>query len=297
LKTTRFLPVLLLSLILLLAGCGGKELRAPLALPPEAGTRVSGPELAGLLAGNTINIEEYGSSAVVELYENGKMYAIKSKNEKNDGSWSTEGDRLCLKFRRWGFGDKICYDVFRKGEEYNLYTDNGVKSSYFTISKGVKYGPAAKGRTGQKQSSGKPVATAMPDVVVEQSGPSIQDTGAATPQNASRDLAMIYRNMSQNCPGCNLQGVNLAGAALSRANLAGANLSRANLGKANLKGANLKGAILSGADLSGADLTGADLAGANLERADLTGANLEQANLKGASTSGAVGIDPGKGLR
>jgi hypothetical protein len=295
--------VLFLSMLLLLAaGCAAKKAENA---PAGEGTRITGAELTALLADNTISIHEYGETAVIEMYGNGKMFAEKSKNEKNEGTWSTKDDKLCLRFKRWGFGDQICYDVFRKGQEYNLYTASGLKSSYFTITQGVKRGQASGKRpatAAQQQPTTQAKATASPDVVEEHAAPvsipAIQETSpAAVPEAASRDLSMIYRGMSQNCPGCNLQGASLAEASLIRANLAGANLSNANLAKANLKWANLKGANLTSADLSGANLAGADLAGANLERADLTGANLEQANLRGASIDGAIGLDLQKAIR
>ena len=303
----RYFSLLSAMLFFLVAGCGiMKETTSTQEkIPAGEGTRILGAELIELLSDNTISIHEYGETAIIEMYANGKMYAVKSKTEKNDGTWSTENERLCLRFKRWGFGDEICYDVFRKGEEYNLYTTSGIKSSYFTITKGVKRGQTGKGAaSGQKQPTRRASATASPDVVVEEpvappvSTPTIQETNqAANPQATSRDLGMIYRGMSQNCPGCNLQGANLAEASLMRANLAGANLSNANMVKANLKWANLKGANLTSADLSGANLAGADLAGANLERADLTGANLEQTNLRGATINGAIGLDLKKAIR
>ena len=303
----RYSFLLLTMLLFLVAGCGTKETKDALEKAPSgAGTRITGEELIKLLSDNTISIYEYGETAIIEMYANGKMYAVKSKTEKNEGVWSTEDDRLCLQFRRWGFGEQICYTVFRKGEEYNLYTSTGLKSSYFTVTKGVKREQAGKtAATAQKQPAKRASATASPDVVIEEpaaappvSTPTIQETNqASNPQAASRDLGMIYRGMSQNCPGCNLQGANLAEASLMRANLAGANLSNANIAKANLKWANLKGANLTSADLSGANLAGADLAGANLERADLTGANLEQANLRGATITGAIGLDLKKAIR
>jgi len=301
----RYYFPLLTMLLFLIAGCGTKEAgNAPDTAPAGDGTRITGAQLIEILSDNTITMHEYGDTATIEMYGNGKMYAVKSKTEKNDGVWSTDNDRLCLKFKRWGFGDEICYDVFRKGEEYNLYTASGIKSSYFTITQGLKRGqPVKNAASAKKQPNKRSSATTSPDVVVEEqvapvSTPTIQETyQTSNPQTASRDLGMIYRGMSQNCPGCNLQGANLAEASLMRANLAGANLTNANLGKANLKWANLKGANLSSADLSGANLAGADLAGANLERADLTGANLEQTNLRGATIEGAIGLDLKKAIR
>jgi hypothetical protein len=296
-------------LLFLVAGCGIMKETASTSekLPAGEGTRVTAAELIDLVSDNTISIHEADETAVIEMYGNGKMYAVKSKTEKNDGKWSTENDKLCLQFKRWGFGEQICYTVFRKGEEYHLYTSTGLKTSYFTITQGVKRGQTGKGTAAaappQKQPSRR-AATPAPDVVIEEpaapptSTPAIQETyQTSNPQAANRDLGMIYRGMSQNCPGCNLQGAYLADASLMRANLAGANLSNANMVKANLKWANLKGANLTSADLSGANLAGADLAGANLERADLTGANLEQTNLRGATITGAIGLDLKKAIR
>ena len=300
-----FLPLTLL--LFLVAGCGimQEETSTSEKTPAGAGTKITGAELIDLLSDNTISIHEYGETAIIAMYASGKMYAEKSKTEKNDGTWATEDDKLCLRFKRWGFGEEICYDVFRKGEEYHLYTESGIKSSYFTITPGVKERPAEKSAASKRrQPSRRTAATTSPDVVVEEpiappvSTPTIQETNqGSSPQAANRDLGMIYRGMSQNCPGCNLQGANLAEASLIRANLAGANLTNATLVKANLKWANLKGANLTSADLSGANLAGADLAGANLERADLTGANLEQANLRGATITGAIGLDLKKAIR
>ncbi len=303
----RYYLLPLAMLLFLVAGCGlmKETTNTPEKAPAGEGTRITGAELIELISDNTISIYEYGDTAIIEMYGNGKMYAVKSKTEKNEGKWSTEDDKLCLQFKRWGFGEEVCYTVFRKGEEYNLYTATGLKSSYFTITKGVKRGQTGKGAAStQKQPAKRASATTSPDVVVEEptappvSTPTIQETNqTSNPQAASRDLGMIYRGMSQNCPGCNLPGANLAEASLMRANLAGANLTNANLAKASLKWANLKGANLTSADLSGANLAGADLSGANLERADLTGANLEQANLKGATINGAIGLDLKKAIR
>jgi len=292
-------------LFLLAAGCAGKGV-APTAETDAAGDgkKMTSAELVELVSDNTIHLQEYGEKATVEMYGNGTLYAVKSKTEKNDGWWSTEEDTLCLKFRRWGYGEKLCYEVFRKGGEYQMYTSSRIRASYFTVSQGVKGKPAAaKANRPARLSQERAAAPMAPDVVEEKplatSTPTIQESAApaANPEAARRDLRMIYRGMSQNCPGCNLPGIDMGGASLMRANLAGANLRNANFSKANLKWANLKGANLSGADLSGANLAGADLAGADLDRADLSGANLEQANLRGANISTAIGLDAQKAIR
>lgn len=300
--------LVLLILLLATAGCGGKNIaQSPESASGTQEKKLSAEELIELVSGNTITMQEYGETATIEMYSNGRLYAVKSKTEKNDGWWSTEGDMLCLKFKRWGYGDQICYDVIRDGNEYKMYTASGVGGSYFTVSPGVKNQPAGKDKpaaAGSRGTQQRTTATESPDVVVEKpapkaSTPTIQESAkpAADPQSAGRDLRMIYRDMSQNCPGCNLPGIDMNGASLIRANLAGANLKNANFSKANLKWANLKGANLAGADFAGANLAGADLAGADITRADFTGANLDQTNLRGTNISEAIGLDPKKALR
>lgn len=293
--------LVILVLLTLLPGCGTKKADDSVAAgqsEPGRGIKVDGAKLAELITDNTIIMQEYGEKATIEMYGNGKLYAVKSANEKNDGWWSIEGDQLCIKFKRWGYGEEACYDAYQKGGRYDLYSKTGLKSSSFTVEEGVKHA-AANSKKSSKRKKRK-VAAAAPDVVMEEeveaptaSAPAIQESTQKSynPQEARRDLRMIYRGMSQNCPGCNLANVDMAGASLMRANLAGANLVNSNFNNANLKWANLKGANLSGADLSGANLAGADLAGANLERADLTDANLEQTNLRGALIDRAIGLN------
>ena len=287
----RLYGLILILLMIVTAGCGIKKSDGDKAVAGD-GKQMTAAELVELLADNTMLLQSYGETATIEMYDGGTLYAVKSKNEKNDGWWSTEGDKLCIRFKRWGYGDKICYDVFRQGKEYRMFTESGMGASSFTVTSGVKHTPGGGVATTVKPTKKVVSSTASPDVVVEGApSPKIQEAARGyDPQTASRDLRMIYRGMSQDCPGCNMPGMDLAGASLPQANLAGANLRGSNFSKANLKGANLKGANLTGADLKGADLTGADLAGADLERADLTGANLTGVNLRGANTGNAVGL-------
>ncbi|MFZ5774908.1 MAG: pentapeptide repeat-containing protein [Thermodesulfobacteriota bacterium] len=282
--------LILILLVVVTAGCGAKKDDSANGPSPN-GKKMTADELVELVADNTIVMQSYGETATIEMYEDGKLYAVKSRNEKNDGWWSTEGDRLCIKFKRWGYGDNICYDVYQQGKEYRLFTESGFGNSSFTVTAGVKHSPGGGAAPAAKQQTKKQVAAVSPDVVVESSSPKIQESSRAyDAQAAGRDLRLIYRGLSQDCPGCNMAGIDLSGASLAQANLAGANLRGANLGKANLGKANLKGANLVGADLKGANLADADLAGADLERADLTGAILTGANLRGANTGNAVGL-------
>lgn len=293
-----------LLMVLLFAGCASmNNADAP---PARAGSKMRGDELYELLANNTMILDEYGQKARVEMYENGTLLAQKGLTEKNEGLWQVEEDQLCIKFKRWGYGDEVCYDVFKAGDEYRQYTTNGVLTSRFTVTEGVlndpTFGVAERSgtRNSHKIMRQRQATPATPDVLVEAPAPAaekstsaIQEQPASTkdPLAYKRDLRLIYRDMSQNCPGCNLPNIDLTGASLAHANLAGANLKNANFSKANLKWVNMKGAILTGAYLIEADLSGADLAGADLSGADLSGAILNKTNLQGAKIDTAININ------
>lgn len=300
-----------LLIVLLFTGCASQN--NPDTLPVTAGSKMRGDELYELLANKTMILDEYGQKAHVEMYENGTLLAQKGSAEKNEGTWQIEEDQLCIKFRRWGYGDEVCHDVFKVGDEYRQYTASGVLTNRFTVTEGVLNDPTfSVGERADKRKTPKKMRQARPDtpdVLVEtpvaeapapaKSAPAIQEQPADTrdPQAYKKDLRLIYRDMSQNCPGCNLPNIELAGASLPHANLAGANLKNSNFSKANLKWVNLKGAILKGANLREADLAGADLAGADLDGADLTGAILNKTNLQGAKIDTAIGINLSGAIR
>lgn len=293
-----------LLLIFLLAGCASPKDADVSEGTATPGRKLTGDEIYELLADKTMILNEYGQKARIEMYANGTLLAEKGSMEKNEGIWQAREDKLCIRFRRWGYGDELCHEVIKVDDEYRQFTPSGVLASRFTVTEGVKNEPPRK----TTRISGKDkvpdrakvrrAAPDTPDVLVEEpaeesSSPDIQEPAARSrdPQTYKSDLRLIYRDMSQNCPGCNLPNLDLAGASIPHANLAGANLPQANFNKANLKWANLKGAILTGSDLRGADLSGADLAGADLGGADLTGAILNKTNLRGAIIDSAIGLD------
>jgi len=289
---------LIALLITLMTGCAVKK--------KPAGEKLDHDALLRLVSGNTLLMEEYGVEALVELYGNGTLRGFKKDfQDQTKGIWSVEGDRLCMRFKRWGEGDKLCYEVYRVGDVYHQKAKTGLTVSTFTVAEGVEHQPLKRAKRGETpRGTGKEVreATVQPDVIEERpaaAAPTIseQTISAYDPALARADLRATYRQMARSCPGCNLAGIDLAGADLIRANLAGAVLRGADLSGANLKWANLKGADLAGADLKNAILTGADLAGADLTRADLTGAVLTRANLKGAVTDSTVGLDESGAIR
>lgn len=100
---------------------------------------------------------------------------------------------------------------------------------------------------------------------------------AAPSVTAKENLARLVS--TNQCPGCDLSGLNFNRMDLSKANLEGADLSMStffltNLSYANLKNTTLSGAVFGGADLGDADLTGADLRGVSLDSAYLGGTKM-----------------------
>ncbi len=276
-------------LLLLLGGCAGKAINKAIE---EGGKKLSAAELTTLVAGNTLKMAEYGVSAKVECFPNGKLYAINSEQVESAGSWQVDGqDRLCLRFKRLGGSESFCGVVYQVGDEYREFTDNGALSGSFTVIPGTSRTPP-----GSSKPPGTSSSPTLPASVSRQaaapaasSSPPALAPPPLVEHHADTDIRFFYLQMAQNCPGCNLAAVDLAGASLMGANLPGADLRKANLSKANLQQANLRGANLTSANLRDANLAGANLAGANLTGADLTNADLTRTTLSGAVLEGAVG--------
>jgi hypothetical protein len=289
------------GLAVLLAGCAAKGLEQAVK---EGGSKLSADQLAELLEGNTIHMDQYGELADIELLANGSFRAVNHRGQEDKGRWIAKEEQLCLHFGKWSHGDIRCYTVYRVGEEYRQFAGNGTLMGTFTVSEGTSR-PAAEPATRRKKSKKAPGA-ATAAMAAGPAAPEQTETAAPAPAtiptaaldtHAREDLRFITRQMAKYCPGCDLARIELPSADLIRANLAGADFTGAGLGKANLRRANLRGASLVAADLAGADLGGADLQGADLSRANLTGANLYQANIKGANLGGAVGADLNGALR
>ncbi len=304
--TFRIYAATFILLSILLAGCFSKTAER---IAEHGGKKLSASEIQAVVSGNTLHFEENEDKATIEMYEKGTLMAWKDSSDKNQGHWSTdEQDRLCIRFkhRKWGSGDEQCYAVYQFGDEYRQYTSGGIEASRFTVSPGTSKGtPSQASAAPEKEQMGEAApqpTTAQPRTqIITKSAPAVNEA-PVTPQpaydpNAQKDLRLIYREMTKNCPGCNLTNVDLHDADLAGANLAGANLTGSNLSNANLKRANLKGAALVRTNLAGANLAGADLAGADLTGADLTGANLTRTNMKGADLTRTQGADLSTAIR
>lgn len=293
-RVTSF--VVTLPLIFMLVACGTKAVDTTIA---AGGKKMSAEAVSALVGGNTLKMKEYDLEATVECFFDGKLAGVNSENTKTAGRWQVdEQGRLCLRFKRLGGVEDFCYTIYQVGDEYRQFTDNGAQVGTFTVVEGNSRDAAGgaisrpvKPSTASTSSGSRPAAVSREErlpVYTHLPPPEI---------HTETDIRFFHLEMAQDCPGCNLAGVDLEGARLLDANLPGADLRRARLRNSNLRSANLRGANLEGADLRGANLAGANLAGANLAGADLTDANLTRADLKGANLDNARGANLANAFR
>ncbi len=290
----------------------------------KAGAKqLTGNQLIQLVSDNTLHMTTWDQSLEADVFcqENGRIQAENNKGESSDGRWQiSKGDQLCLQFKDWGDGDKICYSILKMNDGYQAFRGDGGLEYTFTLSHEV-FNDSLESASPTKKSVEAPVQASEDhwyDFLIfprKEKDPSAESSSVAVkeaqpPAKFKEQESHWYDFMTfggdsgeveepvrtdahkrlletKSCSACDLSGVDLQKAVLKKADLAGANLSGAdlslaNLAKANLSGANLSGANLAEANLVQADLSGADLSGANLHWAILTRANLSGANLKNA---------------
>lgn len=245
------------GLLFLLTSCGKHDL--DLAIQ-QGSKKLSEHQLNELVSGSSVKMDGYGQTANVEFRQDGTLSGANTSGEKDKGEWRVKGDELCLRFKDWGKGDVICYQVVQNGGAYMLYNRKGMMIFDLKI-----LSPGAKESTKITVSPPTAEGNAAPHSPASASA-TTRELPPTSPQ-AAADVGFIIRQSAQNCPGCNLARAQLAGQMLIGANLQGANLAEADLSNANLRRANLKGANLYRANLRHADLAGADLTGANLSEA------------------------------
>lgn len=255
-----FHAALLITALLLFTGCGSKDLQVA---QDNGAVQVKGSEARQILLGSEISLQGYSDDASATFHPNGKITAKNSEGEANDGLWKIDQlDRLCLKFKRWGHGDKICYTLYRNGDNYLLFNKEIKVYDLTIINQNFEQPEPPQARTHRQPS------TAQSDIPGDQTTHPISQQDplpTVITQQSKEDISTTIRELAQNCPGCNLRRAFLRGANLSGAILAGANLAEADLRDSNLRRADLKGANLYKANLTGADLKGANLTGANLQ--------------------------------
>lgn len=245
-----------IALMLLLSGCvshGVESTRGD-------SKKLSARQLSELVSGSSVRLEGYGQSATVEFSGDGTMIGTNTSGEEDKGKWQVKQDKLCLQFKKWAQGDRLCYLAAGSGSAYQLFNGKGMMIYDLTVLTPGEQRVNDAPSTSTATSTVDHPSSAGPEI------PTPPETLPITPQVAA-DLDFIIRQSARNCPGCNLAHARLAGQSLVGANLEGANLAGADLSNANLRRANLKGANLYRANLKGADLAGADLTGANLTEA------------------------------
>jgi hypothetical protein len=257
---TQVCCVLIILYSVVLSSCASKAIDQ---IRSEGAKQMKSKDIHALFSGSKVNMIGYGEDAELIFHLNGALSAENERGEKNDGVWGIDGhDNLCLKFKRWGGGDKICYEVFVLDNEYKFFSNNIKRYNAKILSQNFEGAPVQVNKpvsAGHLQLPYPEDSLPAPGNVQEE-----KTTRAELTPQSKQDISHVVRVLAKNCPGCNLLKADLAGADLSHANLAGANLAEADLRQANLRKANLKGANLYKADLTGADMSGAELEGANL---------------------------------
>lgn len=291
--------LVLLSLFILLAGCGPATVDK---LSRKQDTEQLTPKaVLSLVEGNTLFLHSVHEDTYVYFDTSGKLFGKDIYNNQDIGRWdvSEEGE-LCMRMHRWWYGDLKCYQLITDADRYYLANSAGVLEFKAELSTGdnkklyqvTKTKRKSYRRSIRKQSQEDTQQLASPEQSAslassETASPSVQEPASMRSSSSGKDLRTTVKWMARDCENCNLSNTDLKKADLVGAKLAGANLSNASLRMANMRRADLHGANLKAADLMYTNLPGANLKNANLQNANLKGANLIRANLTGANLEGA----------
>lgn len=256
-------------------------------------THLTAKKIFSLFSDNSIQLRASNFSGKLFFKKDGHLAAKDYENNIDTGIWNVNKEnQLCLKFDQWYFSDVRCFSVYTKENEdsYTLFAPNGAFYSTAQLFSGdpdklISLLKDKKRVRYLRNTFSEDQVDARKERGSEDSVGSV-DIGRYSPNDD--EMKHSFKTMAQDCPGCNLEGVDLRKATLIGANLEGARLKKADMSRANLRRANLKDADLSGALLINANLPGADLRNSNLQGCDLTGANLIKADLTGADIAGAI---------
>ena len=56
-----------------------------------------------------------------------------SEQDNDTGTWWVEKDRLCMRWKRWDFGEQRCYGIAGKGPSFRAFGSSGTLSGPFMI--------------------------------------------------------------------------------------------------------------------------------------------------------------------
>jgi hypothetical protein len=103
------------------AGASGAQASA--APPAGGGAKLSGPEAAASLVGNTL-AGKYDGGMTHELYnKDGSSVFLDDDGSKTKGKWTIEGQKVCTKYK--GDDKKECYGIERAGDAVTLTDAKG----------------------------------------------------------------------------------------------------------------------------------------------------------------------------
>ena len=290
----------------LLAGCVPSTVNT---ITKKPGTELLPPlEILKLVEGNTLFLHSPEEDSYLFFDTSGKIFGRDIYTNRDTGKWDVSDDGMvCLKMRKWWYGDLKCYSVYSNANKkrYFLANSSGVleySAEHFAGDTEKLFTATKPKRKSYRKSIRNQQAPAPEEEPDDQHSTSFNVDQEKDGYNdgVKKDVQTSVKWIAKDCPGCNLAdadlrqadliGAQLEDADLSRADLHMANLRRANLRNANLKNASLRYANMPGANLRDANLSNADFTGANLIRADLTGADVTGANLTGALLEGTSGL-------
>jgi GntR family transcriptional regulator/MocR family aminotransferase len=104
-------------------------------LSTSSGDWLTGDELQRTMAGATVLYREvYGAPCTIEHHPDGKMSGILgfANEDKDQGRWRVDGDRLYRKWSRWVYGEEAVYYVVIDGDKIKYFnSDKQIVDSAF----------------------------------------------------------------------------------------------------------------------------------------------------------------------
>ena len=91
--------------------------------------------MAGKELRRTFQDEEFTRSEIWRFGPNGVIKAVASKvaggsvarreQDADSGRWAIEGGKLCVTWKKWNGGQKVCYTAVKRGKTYKITGSNG----------------------------------------------------------------------------------------------------------------------------------------------------------------------------
>ena len=97
----------------------------------KKGTPLSGKEISEIFSGNTMIGVNHERGRQFRMYYNvnGIISATADdhgqKPDSDHGKWWVEGDLRCTQYNKWGEGKKWCKAVYRDGDTFQTFSQDG----------------------------------------------------------------------------------------------------------------------------------------------------------------------------